>query len=63
MRRIKGRVSSDSLTDLRPLFVVAVMISETITTLGHGILAMDESNVACGLRLTFIGLQNTKVNH
>jgi len=24
---------------------------------------MDESNVACGLCLAFIGLQNIKVNH
>ncbi len=36
---------------------------KTIAILGHGILAMDESNVACGLCLAFIGLQNTKVNH
>jgi fructose-bisphosphate aldolase class I len=35
---------------------------KAIATPGRGILAMDESNATCGLRLASIGLENTEVN-
>jgi fructose-bisphosphate aldolase class I len=37
-------------------------LQKTIATPGRGILAMDESNATCGLRLASIGLDNTEVN-
>jgi fructose-bisphosphate aldolase class I len=39
-----------------------VKTARTIATPGRGILAMDESNATCGLRLASIGLENTEVN-
>jgi fructose-bisphosphate aldolase class I len=39
-----------------------VKTAKTIATPGRGILAMDESNATCGLRLASIGLENTEVN-
>lgn len=35
---------------------------KTIASPGRGILAMDESNATCGLRLASIGLENTEAN-
>ncbi len=37
-------------------------MQKTIASPGRGILAMDESNATCGLRLASIGLKNTEVN-
>ncbi len=37
-------------------------MKKTIASPGRGILAMDESNATCGLRLASIGLENTEVN-
>lgn len=37
-------------------------IQNKIATKGRGIMAMDESNATCGLRLSSIGLENTEVN-
>ncbi len=37
-------------------------VQKTIASPGRGILAMDESNATCGLRLASIGLENTEVN-
>ena len=37
-------------------------MQNTIASKGRGILAMDESNATCGLRLASIGLENTEVN-
>ncbi|CAL5438155.1 unnamed protein product [Camellia sinensis] len=34
--------------------------AKSIVSLGHGILAIDESNATCGKRLSSIGLDNTK---
>jgi fructose-bisphosphate aldolase class I len=39
-----------------------VKTAKAIATPGRGILAMDESNATCGLRLASIGLENTEVN-
>jgi fructose-bisphosphate aldolase class I len=39
-----------------------VKTAKTIASPGRGILAMDESNATCGLRLASIGLENTEVN-
>jgi fructose-bisphosphate aldolase class I len=39
-----------------------VQTAKTIATPGRGILAMDESNATCGLRLASIGLENTEPN-
>jgi fructose-bisphosphate aldolase class I len=39
-----------------------VKTAKKIATPGRGILAMDESNATCGLRLASIGLDNTEVN-
>merc|ERR1712061_419535 len=36
--------------------------AKAITTPGKGILAMDESNGTCGLRLQSIGVENTEEN-
>jgi len=37
-------------------------VQKKIASPGRGILAMDESNATCGLRLASIGLENTEVN-
>ncbi len=39
-----------------------VRVQKAIASPGRGILAMDESNATCGLRLASIGLENTEVN-
>ncbi|CAM6103056.1 unnamed protein product [Calypogeia fissa] len=39
-----------------------VQTAKTIASPGRGILAMDESNATCGLRLASIGLENTEPN-
>lgn len=39
-----------------------VKTANAIATAGRGILAMDESNATCGLRLASIGLENTEAN-
>jgi fructose-bisphosphate aldolase class I len=39
-----------------------VKTAKKIASPGRGILAMDESNATCGLRLASIGLENTEVN-
>lgn len=39
-----------------------VKTAKAIATPGRGILAMDESNATCGLRLASIGLENTEAN-
>ncbi|CAM6082476.1 unnamed protein product [Calypogeia fissa] len=39
-----------------------VKTTKTIASPGRGILAMDESNATCGLRLASIGLENTEPN-
>ena len=37
-------------------------VQNKIATKGRGIMAMDESNATCGLRLASIGLENTEAN-
>ena len=37
-------------------------LQKTIAQPGRGIMAMDESNATCGLRLASIGLENTEAN-
>lgn len=37
-------------------------LQKTIAQPGRGIMAMDESNATCGLRLSSIGLENTEAN-
>ncbi|BBN13953.1 fructose-bisphosphate aldolase, class I [Marchantia polymorpha subsp. ruderalis] len=39
-----------------------VKTAKSIASPGRGILAMDESNATCGLRLASIGLENTEAN-
>jgi fructose-bisphosphate aldolase class I len=39
-----------------------VAVQNKIATKGRGIMAMDESNATCGLRLSSIGLENTEAN-
>jgi fructose-bisphosphate aldolase class I len=37
-------------------------LQKTIAQPGRGIMAMDESNATCGLRLASIGMENTEAN-
>lgn len=39
-----------------------VAVQNKVATKGRGIMAMDESNATCGLRLASIGLDNTEAN-
>eukprot|EP00271_Cylindrocystis_brebissonii_P011516 TRINITY_DN29359_c0_g1_i1.p1 TRINITY_DN29359_c0_g1~~TRINITY_DN29359_c0_g1_i1.p1 ORF type:complete len:391 (-),score=51.56 TRINITY_DN29359_c0_g1_i1:785-1957(-) len=39
-----------------------IQTAKAIATPGKGILAMDESNATCGLRLASIGMENTEAN-
>lgn len=47
---------------LRPADGRCVAVQNKVATKGRGIMAMDESNATCGLRLASIGLENTEAN-
>jgi fructose-bisphosphate aldolase class I len=69
-RSVSSRVATPSLVNKRNSLVVKaagysdelVKTAKSIASPGRGILAMDESNATCGLRLASIGLENTEAN-
>ncbi len=56
-----GTIEEYYYDNWRTLWLI-VNDQKAIATPGRGILAMDESNATCGLRLASIGLENTEVN-
>jgi fructose-bisphosphate aldolase class I len=69
-RSVSSRVATPSLVNKSNRLVVKaagysdelVKTAKSIASPGRGILAMDESNATCGLRLASIGLENTEAN-
>ena len=59
----EGRLQAPNVTQSVDLLLLRFsVLQKHIASPGKGILAMDESNATCGLRLASIGLENTEEN-